>query len=182
MIVYRRQHRAAEPDRLLRDLEDDILRLGSHPEHAAIVDVLIELGIAESGILDARHPERVDESELDRLFGAAALSAGALLVSSWRGQRDRVAAERDELARQLRALRTLPLPAGCRTSDPEGYAQYGVWPEAYAESARRAVQELRPARVVCLGLRSIGTSLSAVVAAVVRAEGCPVTRHTLRPR
>ena len=182
MIVYRRQQRDVEPARLLRDLEHDALQLGPRPRHTAIVSLLIDLGVAESGILDAVHPEVDEESELDRRFEVAALAAGGLLVSSWRGRHEDLPTWCAELGRGIGAIRSLPLPARCSISDPEGYAQYGVWPEAYTASTLRLVKELRPVRVVCLGLRSIGTSLSAVVAATLQAEGCPVERHTLRPR
>lgn len=182
MIVYRRQQRDAEPARLLRDLAQDVLRLSPRPDHAAIVGVLIDLGVVESGILDTLHPRQDDESELDHRLRAAAHAAGRLLVSSWRGRRDRLPAECAALARRVAAVRVLPLPARCCIADPEGYAQYGVWPEAYAAATLRLVRALRPARAVCLGLRSIGTSLSAVVAATLEAEGCPVVSHTLRPR
>jgi hypothetical protein len=182
MIVYRRQHREVDPTRLLRDLERDVLRLGSRPDHSAILTVLIDLGIAESGILDAIHPREDDESELDHRLRAAAHAAGGLLVSSWRGRREQLAPASAELARRIAAVRALPLPARGSIADPEGYVQYGVWPEAYAASTLRLIREIGPARAVCLGLRSIGTSLSAVVAATLEAEGCPVRSHTLRPR
>jgi hypothetical protein len=182
MIVYRRQHREVEPAGLLRNLEHDVLRLGSHPGHPEIVSLLIDLGVAESGVLDAVNPNLDDVSDLDGRFGAAALLAGHLLVTSWRGRRQDLAIRGAELAGQIDEIRSLPLPARCSISDPEGYAQYGVWPEAYAASTLRLVRELRPTRAVCLGLRSIGTSLSAVVAATLQVEGCPIERHTLRPR
>ncbi|HEX4496261.1 MAG TPA: hypothetical protein VIE43_11390 [Thermoanaerobaculia bacterium] len=53
-------------------------------------------------------------------------------------------------------------PATVEVSIPEGYAFYGLYPESYLAAAGSA---LRPdARVI--GIRSIGTSLSALVAAV----------------
>lgn len=63
-------------------------------------------------------------------------------------------------------------PVACRT--PEGYAYYAVYPEAYAEAARRS--GLGPGTQV-IGLRSIGTGLAAMVAAAL---GAPPAA-TLRP-
>ena len=65
---------------------------------------------------------------------------------------------------------------------PEGYAFYAVYPEAYADAARRLTLAGEP-RVI--GIRSIGTSLAAIVAAAldappainVRPAGHPFARH-----
>src|SRR4051794_21094103 len=58
--------------------------------------------------------------------------------------------------------------------EPEGFAFYAVYPELYAMAARRL--EPSPRRLV-IGVRSIGTTLGAVVAREVRAAGFV----TLRP-
>jgi hypothetical protein len=65
---------------------------------------------------------------------------------------------------------------------PEGYAFYSVYPEAYALATSERLRSHPASAVVCIGLRSIGTSLSAVVAAAAVASGGEVTRVTLRPR
>jgi hypothetical protein len=62
---------------------------------------------------------------------------------------------------------------------PEGYAYYALDPEAYAARARTL--PVASASVTVLGVRSIGTSLSAVVAAVLRQRGPEVRRITVRP-
>lgn len=65
---------------------------------------------------------------------------------------------------------------------PEGFAFYGLYPEAYAEAAlrwRRDHAEARTCGVV--GVRSIGTTLSAVVAAALRGAGVDARRLTVRP-
>lgn len=65
---------------------------------------------------------------------------------------------------------------------PEGYAWYALYPDAYARTGQRwaAANPGRTASVT--GLRSIGTSLSAVVAEQLRRLGHEVTgRCTLRP-
>jgi hypothetical protein len=62
-------------------------------------------------------------------------------------------------------------PAEVELREPEGFAFYALYPEAYADAARRLRLEGRP-RVI--GVRSIGTSLGAVVAAALDAPA-PVT-------
>jgi hypothetical protein len=67
-------------------------------------------------------------------------------------------------------------------SEPEGFAFYALYPDTYREAARRFVAATRPARVAVLGLRTIGATLAAVVAAEVEAAGIPVEGATVRPR
>jgi hypothetical protein len=90
------------------------------------------------------------------------------------------------LARQaLCSLEPLPGTIGTgtvRLRDPEGYAYYALYPETYIASAT-LFRRCRPAgTAVCIGIRSIGTSLSAVVGAALEVEGWRVSRLTLRPR
>jgi len=59
------------------------------------------------------------------------------------------------------ALSALPLPPRVTVKEPEGYAFYAVYPEAYAQAAR-AVAWASPPFVI--GLRSIGLGLAAQVA------------------
>jgi hypothetical protein len=78
-----------------------------------------------------------------------------------------------------RELDAMPLPDRLALKRPEGYAYYALDPAAYA----RAVLELAAAgtRLVIVGVRSIGTSLSAVALAAARTGGYLATRLTLRP-
>jgi len=74
-------------------------------------------------------------------------------------------------------LSALEVPLLIEVSPPEGFAYYGLHPQNYADLAGRLV---RGATAV-IGIRSIGTTLSAVVAAELRRIGVPATRITVRP-
>lgn len=63
---------------------------------------------------------------------------------------------------------------------PEGFAFYGLYPESYADAARQW-SEGKAGSVLVVGLRSIGTTLSAVVARQLRSQGFSVRRITVRP-
>lgn len=77
-----------------------------------------------------------------------------------------------------RDVRHAMIPPEIDISVPEGFAYYALDPELYRRSARRFVAELRPDRVAVIGIRSIGTTLAAVVA-----EEVPNARvWTVRPR
>lgn len=64
------------------------------------------------------------------------------------------------------------------TSTPEGFAYYALHPMHYADAAER-LGRLQDAVVV--GIRSIGTTLSAVMAAALRRRGTRVERFSVRP-
>jgi hypothetical protein len=63
----------------------------------------------------------------------------------------------------------------------EGYAYYGLYPQMYIESVRRFFDERQPHRVTVVGLRNIGTSLSATVAGTLHELGVTAGLYTVRP-
>jgi hypothetical protein len=68
---------------------------------------------------------------------------------------------------------------------PRGFAFHALYPEAYREAARRWAAlhaDFQDRAVLVVGIRSIGTTLSAVVAETLRAEGFRARRMTTRPK
>jgi hypothetical protein len=66
---------------------------------------------------------------------------------------------------------------------PEGFAWYGLYPEAYAQAAAQWGECVSAgARVLVVGIRSIGTTLAAVVSAALRERGLLTTDLTVRPQ
>jgi hypothetical protein len=84
-----------------------------------------------------------------------------------------------------RDIADVAIPEEIEISVPEGFAYYALDPELYRRAARRFVAEVRPERVGVIGIRSIGTTLGAVVAGeiagsrlwTVRPRGHPFDRH-----
>ncbi|HYG74522.1 MAG TPA: hypothetical protein VEK08_05910 [Planctomycetota bacterium] len=71
-----------------------------------------------------------------------------------------------------------------RVKTPEGYAFYALYPEQYRDAARFWAAEHSTAdlhNAIVLGIRSIGTSLSAVVSAELENAGWNVRRVCVRP-
>lgn len=66
---------------------------------------------------------------------------------------------------------------------PEGFAFYGLYPESYAAAADewRQGHDHDGATVAVIGIRSIGTTLSAVVLTALRRLGVSAFRLTVRP-
>jgi hypothetical protein len=72
-----------------------------------------------------------------------------------------------------------PLPETLTVSTPEGFAYYGLHPLAYSDVLHTL--DPLPPRIVVIGIRSIGTTLSAVCCAAARRSGVRADRFTVRP-
>jgi hypothetical protein len=183
MIVYRDQRSQADPHRLLLQLTSVANRsCVSAPGHDEAVELVIETGVLESAVADTLFPEIDGTHPLAQRLRQASVEAGHILWHTWHGNHDQARRWGARLALSLREIPAQQFPRTVEISVPEGYAYYAVYPEMYLESAKRFHAEAGSRGVVCLGLRSIGTSLSAVVAAALEELGCTVKSCTLRPR
>lgn len=181
MLIYREADRPGQPALLLAQLAARLQALtgGGACPHAALVELLIDFGELESAVADAACPAEDELLPVLDDFGQLSVMLGRLFWRSWRQGLDGAALA--PLAPALERLGAAALPEAVRLRVPEGYAYYALYPETYLQAAEQLLAELRPQRVVCLGLRNIGSSLSAVVAGTLAVHGCPVWRHTLRP-
>ena len=169
MLVYGDTSERADLNECLTELGRacaDVRRMPRSLErHDRLVGVLIEggrllQGLADDDLAHLGSDRRTEDAAALTYF---LVSVGTAVGDSWRG------ADFDlpdpPMMHRLR----------CGTlKQPEGYAFYALYPEAYAEAARRIALKAPP-RVI--GIRSIGASLGAVVAASVGAR----TFFTLRP-
>lgn len=73
----------------------------------------------------------------------------------------------------------IPVPEQIELSTPEGFAYYALHPLAYAELFSRL--RFNTARVAVIGIRSIGSTLSAVVVAAAAKQNMRADRITVRP-
>jgi hypothetical protein len=184
MQVYRAQHRQEEPGRLLAAIHDDLTHLA--PRHAGahdrVVRLLIALGELEAGVADSLHAEADAPHPVTAALRHASVAAGHLLWHSWHGQHEALSAWAARVHGALVTLEAATLPRTVVTGVPEGYAYYGLFPETYLRAAVRCARALRMEHGVCVGIRSIGTSLSAVVSAALEELGVQVLSLTVRPR
>jgi hypothetical protein len=149
--------------------------------HDDLIATLIAFGAYESAQADALCPTR-DEPHptLTRLRAIAEL-LGRAVSASIAGDRSQVDHAVSLAAAGCRAC-DAPGPSELRLRVPEGYAFYSLYPESYAEAIVEWAIRVRPERVVALGLRSIGTSLSAAVTGALTRVGIAAQSWTLRPR
>jgi len=167
MIVYGDPSHEASADALLGRVRQwtDMASVGLDARRR----LLIEAGQLEQAVAD-----RLEGGALvERVMNVTDLAADAFL-------------DRSRLGPLRKALVGIDLPADLtmRVKVPEGYAFYALYPEQYAEAARRWVRDHADAasrRAAVVGIRSIGTGLSAVAARVLAEAGWTVRRLTVRP-
>jgi hypothetical protein len=166
VLVYRDAIRGLTGAELRAELRARVQRCEENPGALPLearqhtLAVLLIAAELETALEDLGHDGRL----ASRRFTDASASAW------WTGEWER--------PRALSQLATLVLPDRLTLKRPEGYAYYALQPSAYAEAAI-AIAASGPALVI--GIRSIGTSASAVASAALRARACSVERLTLRP-
>src|SRR5579864_332625 len=167
MLVFRELRRTVESARLIGALIRDIAEIRSAsssdiPEQA-LEGALISAGELECGIHDF-HPSTGDaRPELELSVRLTDVLARALLETDPVDCRAR-AAEAEKTCRKLRC------PPSFELSPPEGFCFYALHPLAYADLALRLSPEIDMDSVAVIGIRTIGTSLSAVVAAALQSK------------
>lgn len=184
MIVYgdwRRQERSRAKLarvciglRRARSLPPGIVR------HARLVEALIEAGELLQGVSDAVGDEVMSYGVTPGVDSVRrlTLALARCCLHSWCYG---FALAHDEAVEQaVRACGRQALPAWITVHRCEGYAFYALYPEGYGMAALqvREAGALSGERTRVVGLRSIGTSLAAMVAAGLRAPGF----DTLRPQ
>lgn len=156
--------------------------------HAEIVALLVEAGELEQGLLDHQldmlgreRPTPVGKVAADLTKGIAEALLWSFRfagqVPAWEGKRS-APAPLVGVGSALRALRRLSgmrLPDEIEVVVPEGYAIYGLYPETYMRATEHLREEWAGVLRV-IGIRSIGTSLAAVVAAAGRGEASASVR------
>jgi hypothetical protein len=160
LFVFRKSREMLSTRTLLDDLRSEIQSLSSGTGSA--VDALIRAGEIETGMEDAGSAAAMRLSELvDELAVAACWG-------------------KPPSPRCLHSLGAIDYPASIRCSHPEGFSYYGLNPLDFADLARRIAPDLGQ-RVAVIGVRSVGSTLGAVVAATLRLTGRSSERITVRP-
>jgi hypothetical protein len=190
MQVYGDIARRRRPADLLSDICADLARAEAAEgltRHAALVSALIVAGEMLQGVADAEFVQRREDARSPAQDGLAEVLLGVagLVQRSWTApSSDGAAAEEAwaaafaRVSGKVEGLAGFALPAEIEVKQPEGYAFYALYPEAYLEAAL-ALPPGKEWRV--LGLRSIGTSLAAVVAAALGAPPPLTARPTGHP-
>jgi hypothetical protein len=179
MLVYRADDTVVDAAAALDRL---ILKAASRIRtHDQVTEFFIELAELESAIADRQFPDRDGLDPLTTELRATALRAAHALIASWAGEPAVRNLELSRAADRLRHINRQRLPDTIALRVSEGYAFYALHPESYAVAATRFANASRPTFAVCIGIRGIGTGLSATVAASLERLGVAVALHSVRP-
>jgi hypothetical protein len=172
LLVFREDRRHASGKELKAALTAHLEQGCSHGSRRACLSALLLAGELECGVADSA-PEAARSCELLTDQIADALLAGES-APPFNSDFQRPAAQS-----LLEAVRALPALEQLSISIPEGFAYYALHPFAYAD----VIQQI-PAcnRLLIVGIRSIGATLSAIAAAAARARRIVVERITVRPQ
>ncbi|WP_433929073.1 hypothetical protein AB3662_36325 [Sorangium cellulosum] len=192
MYVFRGGRRDVPGQRLLDELAADVRALadaaGPDLRRAVALRALIRAGelesiLADGGAEGASLLARLTDDLAALLVGVGDAGAPAIPdgQTSGHGRPDvwPRTARRLATPEALTALAAIDVPATVPTSPPEGFSFYALHPLDFARLAERVASSPAPVRVV--GVRSIGTTLSAVTAAALRRRGIRADRITVRP-
>lgn len=182
MIVYRDRRETIDGAKLAREIAARLRRArgAGGIRHENATRMLIDFGELEAALVDAKEGDGVSDDSVVGLLRDTSLSIGHLFYWSWEGSAVRMEPWARRIERSMDRIVASRLPKTLRIPVSEGYAYYSLAPETYLEAAKEFRREAGPADVVCIGIRSIGTSLCAVVAATLEELGCRVESYTVR--
>ncbi len=181
LLVFRGDRRRASGKEMKAALIARLEQLRSALSNRALLGALLLAGEFECGVADAdpeaaRCCERLSDEIADALLGSEASSSN---LDFQKPDFDFLSIGSGISESLINAARGLPAFEQLSISTPEGFAYYALHPLAYADVMRQI-----PAceRLLIVGIRSIGTTLSAVAAAAARAGGIVAERMTVRPQ
>lgn len=168
--IFRDTRRRVPLTALVDALRTKLLRLPFLLTRDDIAYLLLQAGELECGLQDAQDAALTWQaaSRITDACARAAVERGDAGV-----EKSRVAAT------ILPLLDRMQYPGEVNVSVPEGFAYYALHPLDYADLVSRLKISDRAALVV--GIRSIGVTLSAVVAAELSLAGVSAERFTVRP-
>jgi len=172
LLVFREDRRRASGKELKAALTAQLEQACSLDSHGALLNALLLAGEIECGVADSdAQPAHPCELLTDDI-------ANALLANESAAPNDSHFKNPD-FHSMLAAVRTLGVVEQLSISTAEGFAYYALHPLAYAD----VIGQLPFCdHLLVVGIRSIGTTLSAVANAAARARGIAAERITVRPQ
>ena len=155
--IFRDGKRVVNGLELLGDLRR---RIASALSSSTLLDALIEAGELEAALADAGSKSAESAARVADCLASAVIHGDATAL-----------AQAATYAEQITAPDTLTI------APPEGFTYYALHPSDFA----RLAETLDSQRYAVIGIRSIGTTLSAVVLTALTTQGKQARRITVRP-
>jgi len=164
MYVFRENRRVALAGRLLAELGEAMGRADASGDSGHMQDALLRAGELECALADAGQQAAASQlAGVTDCIASALVRGDRLAVSQW----------------CLQILNAVGISGELTVKIPEGFAYYAVHPLDYARVVDEKLTNISGAAII--GIRTIGTTLSAVVAAELRKHRIAASRTTVRP-
>jgi hypothetical protein len=164
MWVFREGRSTVRGQSVLKGVRLALQASGCGRSQDVLIDALLRAGEMECALADAGSGHAMRAAEITDAAAAVLIKLPGSTAAL-----ERAAARLDEITP----------PESVSTSPPEGFAYYALHPLDYATLA--AGVPLREVQAAVVGIRSIGTTLSAVVQASLMRRGIHAERITVRP-
>ena len=169
--IFRDSQRWLRAGEVVARLRNELAQISSSPKSEELVFLLVLAGELECALADAgvAGMDAATASHVTNLLAEAAVECDA-----GRPRTGHLVAERS-----VALLNHIEYCGAVSISAPEGFAYYALHPIDYADLVMRL--KLSAPQAFIIGIRSIGTTLSAVVRAKLRQCGVKAHRTTVRP-
>ena len=180
LLVFRGDQQSVRGHRLQAALMEQLRLLRGDDPHERLIGALIRAGELECALADAsaegaHSAEVLTDRIADALVQGERQACEVQSSSSHSGNLQNI-----PIQILLDAARDLPTIEQLSISTQEGFAYYALHPLAYADVLKPFCSPGE--RLLVVGIRSIGTTLSAVMAAAARLRGMAASRFTVRPQ
>lgn len=182
LLVFRGDQRRVCGHGLKAELIEQLSLPGGDNSRERLIGALLRAGELECGLADA---DSVDtgscELLTDRIADALLESRDGSPAPELQSLNDHSANLQNlTLQTLLSVARDVPAVEELSIAIPEGFAYYALHPLAYADVLDKICE--RAGHLLAVGIRSIGTTLSAVIASAARRQGMKAERLTVRPQ
>ena len=184
LLVFREGQRRVRGHDLMAALAEKLRLLCGGNSRERLIGALLRAGELECGLADAdgegAHPAELLTDRIADALIEAELWRGSLSSDFQTSSCSSANSQNLSFQTMLDAAQGLAGIEQLSLATPEGFAYYALHPLAYADVLDRVCGPGAPLLVV--GIRSIGTTLSAVMAAAARRQGRMIDRLTVRPQ
>lgn len=161
----------------------DQIKSNSYSDHNTVAELLIDFGDLQTALTDYYSSKEEVVNPLIKNLNQIGKIIGSILLKSWNEESNLLNSQTErKLNACLNYILSCQIPDTITVKVPEGYAYYGYFPETYLEAANKCFKLIKPKDVVVIGIRSIGSSFSNAVAALMESNGCKVELFTVRPK
>ncbi len=150
-------------------------------DYSVLTSLLLETAEFETGITDVFSPDVDNITYPIQVCHDMTIASATLVCEAWKGK-NISESQVMSIKKSIEKIVSMNIQDKIPICIPEGYVFYGLYPEMYLEAAEEFFKKIAPRKVTCIGLRTIGTSLCAIVDVTLQKRGCDVFSLTLRPK